>query len=643
VPIYRHPEQRRAHLLRHGPFHVLAHLRSTKHGHQRVVVDPEARIRNLYIYGGIAVGLIVLALAVMSFVSYLSIRRAEHDLSGARSIISNDLADKAMLTTASGRVQLTDDIASVQKDAAEATSSLTGSVSLSLLGHLPVIDTQRSGVISLSNDIETAATDASALLGVLNNLLASSHGTTVSLPALNSLEVYIKEGHKQLAALNRPANGLLGPLASARRSFDQEDAKLVRLLSLSSRTINFALPFLGSQGPQVYLIAGQNNAEMRDGGAVLSLDTLTAADGTFSIASDASYANYFLNTPAAVALPAGTQSLFGSNLPTLNWPATDETADWATSGHIMQAMWRQVTGQTVNGVIGMDVPGVARILALTGPVNVPGESVPISAANIDNQLLNQAYQGLTVADPQNERRDMLAAVVKAAINKMKTEHVDLDAFANALAADVQGRHLMVWSDVPSAESGLVALDAAGTLNSARANRTIHVALENNSADKLDYFVAVTDTMKVTVDRSGNALVNTKVQVANFALAGQPASYQYGPDGINALRPGQYAARVLFWGPKGSVMPGSVSESGLQALQTRFSLQPGQQHAVTFSAFIPHAVVDGRLQLRLVPQARLIPDRLRVVLSAPGWSVTGPSSISEPWSHTLNLSWGLGST
>jgi hypothetical protein len=89
------------------------------------------------------------------------------------------------------------------------------------------------------------------------------------------------------------------------------------------------------------------------------------------------------------------------------------------------------------------------------------------------------------------------------------------------------------------------------------------------------------------------------------------------------------------------MPGSVAESGLQVLQTRFSVLPGQQHSVTFTTFIPHAVVGGQLQLRLVPQARLKPDRLRVELSAPGWSVSGPTSISEPWSHTLDLSWGMG--
>jgi hypothetical protein len=605
------------------------------------VVDTRTRRRTAYTYAWVGGTLVVLALAVMALVSFLSIHRAEDELSNARGIIGNDVADKALLSSPSGRAQLANDIAAVQKDAAEATSNLTGSVSLSLLGHLPVIDRQRSGVIALSNDVETAATDASAIVTVLNNLIESSHGTTVSLPALSALGTYVAEGRTQLASLNRTSQGLLGPLATARRSFDKEDAMLVKLLSLTSRTINFALPFLGSGGPQTYLVAGLNNAEMRDGGAVLSLDTMSAANGTFTINHDSSYANYFLNAPAPVALPAGTETLFGANLPTLNWPATDETADWSTSGRIMEGMWQQVTGQTVNGVIGMDVVGLARILKLTGPVSVPGESVPISASNIAYQLLDKAYQGLTVNDPQGERRDMIAAVIKAAVNRMKQEHIDLDQLANALSYDVDGRHLMVWSASPTAESGLVALDAAGTIDSVEPDRTVHIALENDSADKLDYLVATSVALHVQVDRAGNALVNAKVQVANFAQSGQPASYQYGPDGINAFTPGQYSGHLLFWGPKGSVMPGSVAESGLQAVQTDFSLLPAQQHTITFSTFIPHAVVGGHLRLRLVPQARLRPDRLSVTLSAPGWDVSGHRSLTTSWQDTLTLSWNMG--
>jgi hypothetical protein len=605
-----------------------------------MVVAPEDRVRNAVIYATIAAGLVVALLVVMAIVSFLSIHRAENDLSAAKTLIGNDLGNKSLLTSPSGRDQLTNDIATVQRDAALATNSLQGSVSLGLLGHLPIIGTQRHGVIQLSDDVETAATDASALLTSLDGLIGNSHGTTVSLPALTAFEVYVKQGHTSLASLQRPAAGLIGPLATARRAFNKEDAKLVHLLALSSRTISFALPFLGANGPQTYLVAGLNNAEMRDSGAVLSLAELSASNGTFTISDDHSYADDALSSPAPVPLPAGTQQVFGANQPSLNWPATDETADWATSGQLMQAMWQQATGQTVAGVIGIDVPGVAQILKLTGPVSVPGISGPISASNIGDQLLDKAYQGLTVQSSEATRREALASVVKAAINKMKIEHVDIDAFANALAADVAGRHLMVWSDVATDESGLVALDAAGTLNSVDPTRTFHVAIENSSADKLDYFVAVKLHMHVIVDKAGNALVNTTVTLANFALKNQPASYQYGPDDINAFQPGQYVARVVLWGPQGSIMPGSIPESGLQLTQDLFSLDPAQTRSVSFSVAIPHAVQHGRLVLRLVPQARLKPDALSLTLSAPAWTVSGHEDISTHLAATREFSWGL---
>jgi hypothetical protein len=110
--------------------------------------------------------------------------------------------------------------------------------------------------------------------------------------------------------------------------------------------------------------------------------------------------------------------------------------------------------------------------------------------------------------------------------------------------------------------------------------------------------------------------------------------------VNSLVPGEYGARIFVWGPTGSVMPGSVDESGLEVVQSHFSLLPDQHNQVEFSSFIPHAVVDGHLNLRLVPQARLIPDRLTLSLSAPGWSVTGSTHIKKPWSSTLDLKWGL---
>jgi len=640
VAIYRHSEQRRLHLFRHGPYHAVRHVRYERHGHRRAVVDPESRIRNAVIYSYIGLALFVIAIVTLAAISYSSIRHAQDDLSAAKAIISADLGNKSLLTTATGRAKLTADIGTVSKDAAEATASVSGSTSLRLLGYLPYVSTQREGVIALATDVEKATVASGSMLSALDSLVADSHGTSVSLSALSAMEASVIQAHSELASLDRPTNGLLGSIAHARSAFDHEDVKLLRLLSLSAKTIAFAQPFLGSNGPQTYLIAGENNAEMRDSGSVESLDVLTTSNGQFTIQHDATYGDYLLSSPANVALPAGTVTIFGAFHPTEEWPATDATADFALSGESMQAMWAQATGQHVDGVIGLDVPGVASILKLTGPVTVPGISTPVSAKNVADILLNKAYQGLPVNDPSYARRGEIAAVVKAAVDQMKTEKVDLDSFASTLSTDVDGRHLSVWSDIPSTESGLVTLDAAGTLTSSDPSRTFHVAIENATADKLDYFVAVAVHIGVTVDPTGNALVNTTIQAVNYAKPGQPPSYQYGPDGVNSLVPGEYGARIFVWGPTGSVMPGSVDESGLEVVQSHFSLLPDQHNQVEFSSFIPHAVVDGHLNLRLVPQARLIPDRLTLSLSAPGWSVTGSTHIKKPWSSTLDLKWGL---
>jgi len=640
MAIYRHTGQRPGHLVRHGPWHLIKHVRHDRHGHTRTIIEAEVATRRRLVTVGFFAALFVLAVVVLLAFTIGPVNAARHNLTAAKTLIQQDIDNKTLLTTAAGRTQLVTDLGQVSRDAALANSELTGSEAFKILGVIPGLHKQRVGVIQLSSDLEQATQVASNMLNSLSTLVHNSHGTHVSLAALANLQKNVVAGHHAMAPLDRTASGLWGPIAKARRTFDREDTKVLRLLSLSGKTIAFARPFLGSGGPQTYLVAGMNNAEMRDSGSVLSLDVLTAANGTFTIDQDSSYANYLLSAPAPVTLPAGTEQVFGAYDPTENWPNTDATADFALTGESMQGMFKAATGQTVNGAIGIDLPGVVSILRLTGPVTVPGISEPVSAANAESLLLDKQYQGLAINASATQRRDNIAATVKAAVDQMKQEHIDIDTFANALASDVQGRHLMVWAADPTSEKGLVTLDAAGTLTTFNPARTFHLAVENATSDKLDYFIRVGVTMHITIDARGNAVINTAVGVRNDALTGQPPSLQYGPDGVNAFTPGQYVARIFLWGPRGSTMPGYVDESGLQLVQTHFSLLPQQSNSATFATVIPHAVVHGRLQLELIPQARYIPDDLTVDISAPGWNLKGPLHLNRQWGQNLGLHWSL---
>ena len=135
-------------------------------------------------------------------------------------------------------------------------------------------------------------------------------------------------------------------------------------------------------------------------------------------------------------------------------------------------------------------------------------------------------------------------------------------------------------------------------------------------------------------------MNTTVTVTNTTPAGQGPSFQTGPDGINSFTPGQYVSRVFLWSPLGSVAPGGVAESGLELSQNQISVLPQQSQSTSFTTVIHHAVVNGELQLRFVPQPRLVPPNLTIGISAPGWKLIGPSHVAQPLAKTTTYRWRL---
>ncbi len=379
---------------------------------------------------------------------------------------------------------------------------------------------------------------------------------------------------------------------------------------------------------------------MRDQGDVLSLALMHAPRGTFNVDTIGSVDDIEPTRAVDVSMPAGTVKVFGGYQPTSLWQSVNATAGYPLSAKIMQAMFAQVQGVHVNGVIALDVPALASLLALTGPVSVPNIAGPISAQNVASVILHDQYADYPPGSAQAQRRDNVAAVAQATVALMKSEHVDLAALANALATDVQGRHLMVWDETPSHEDTLRTIGASGAIDTTAPARTFHLAVENSTATKLDYYVNPSENVQVHVTPTGEALVNTTVTLANTTPSGLGPTFQTGPDGINSFTPGQYVANVVLWSPRGSVTPQSTSESGLRLSQTQASVLPQQSSTVSFTSIIPHAVVDGRLQLRFVPQPRLTPIAFHIELSAPGWRVGGTTSATEALANTSEFTWDL---
>lgn len=652
---HRHRRQRPLHRFRYGFAHWRKHARHEQHNH-RVRQPTEAaqdstsvstdrttyervqlgRRQKAFRVGGIVVGFILIVLLLATGLAFLTYRHVRSPLESVQNTLTEIAHDTNALNSASGRKETEVRLVDASREITSAKNQIDGSVGLKVLGVVPVLHTQKVGLDQLVADLQTTTVSALSLLRSVDTLAAESHGTDISLPGLEKLGTLFASTHTQMKLADRGAGGLWGPLGRYRNKFDREDVRAVHLLSQGEDATRFAREFLGGDGPRDYLVIGENNAEMRDEGITLSYSLMHTRKGEITETPGGSVDGIEPDSPTpGVSVPAGTEAVFGDLDPTELWQSTNATADFSFSARDMQYMLAYTTGTDVDGVVGVDVVALQALLKLTGPVTVPGIPEAITAQNAANVLLNQLYAGLLPDSDQGPRREEIAEVASAVFHQLGVAKVDVVALARTLATETAERHLQVWDDQPKYERTISELGASGNIDTDDPTRTFHVAVENATATKLDYYVdvAVSDTVSVAPD--GSATVITSVKLTNNAPAGQPASYQLGPDGPNTSIPGEYIGRVFLWSPRGSKVSGSVKESGLLlANEVDLTVLPGQSATTQFETTIPHAIQDNKLNLVFVPQPRLAPETIRVHVVASGTQATA----ATPLRKTTTLTW-----
>ena len=333
--------------------------------------------------------------------------------------------------------------------------------------------------------------------------------------------------------------------------------------------------------------------------------------------------------------------MFGSILPTQLWQSVNATADFELSGLAMADMYQAATGEPLDGVIALDVPALASVLRMIGPVSIEGVAEPLTAENASRLLLHDFYEGLGPDDDQSVRRERLGDVLQAVLDKLLSGTRDGVSFGSALGESARGGHFRLWSRAEAEEQVFERTGLGGGPATIDPERTFHLAVENRTGTKLDYYVKPVVRQRIELARDGSAIVRTSVVVRNEAPVDAAPSYVLGPDRFME-RPGQYLAWLLLWAPAGSSQLGaSVEESGLSLSQRITQVEAGQSREITFETVIPDAVRDGRLELRLVPQARLYPMDLEVELDPKGRRVSGPTTWKGPWDRVVTLSWKVG--
>ncbi|MBA3741954.1 DUF4012 domain-containing protein [Sporichthya sp.] len=264
-------------------------------------------------------------------------------------------------------------------------------------------------------------------------------------------------------------------------------AELRPLAHLADSTIQASqlLPhMLGADRPQTYFVAFQNNAEARGtGGLPGAFAIVRAANGNIDFVgfhSDGELAGI----TAAVKFDRDYEQLYANAATKTLFLNGNLSPHFPYAAQIWADMWRQHSGQTVDGVIALDPEVLSYLLAVTGPARL-ADGTKVSAANVVALTQSTAYDRFA-ADTTGRKR-FLIDIAEAAADKITGATGDPEDLARALARAAHERRLLVWSAHPDLQSMVEQTPLSGVVPQT-AGAYAGLTIINEGGNKLDYYL-----------------------------------------------------------------------------------------------------------------------------------------------------------
>jgi len=405
-----------------------------------------------------------------------------------------------------------------------------------------------------------------------------------------------------------------------------------------------SLPGLvGAHGQRTYLLAMLNPAELRySGGATLSFTTIRFDHGAASFGTTVN-----VDDIQTTGGDFETWKPVKGN-PFHRHPRTRVTSAtfspwWTVSGEELLRGYQKVyPGQHLDGVIGIDLQGLAQLFQVTGPV----ELASIGQVTGDNlvQELAGSYDKYATVDQRHQINEELVP----AFREKFFEGGQMSDKVSSLVRSADGRHFFTYFRARPVQDAFSGIGLSGDL-SPTPNDYLGVFTQNLNGSKTDYWQHRLVTSDVKVNADGSARVHLTVKVTN----GAPAYALPVPDPKIGYTTRWLGALVGIFMPK-HADPGQVTLDGqpvaahwhrphaAHVVNRRFLNQPvmldaGQSATIELSYTVPRAaeVTGGTAmtyRLDIDPQQTVVPEDVAVHVTWPkGWSSTG--TLPEGWRAT----------
>jgi hypothetical protein len=413
---------------------------------------------------------------------YLQLRAARADATAIESAVINQQTDAALAR-----------VGSLQHHAARAAAGSSGPL-WHALEHLPFLGDDVRMVETVSSVVNEISADAIPS-AVAASRDVDAHGLLdgtgrIDLAAIARIAPRLATAHRafdkatsQLDAVD--TRGIAGPVRSAFDNVTTTVTQLNGILTSADTALAVIPSMAGEQGTRHYLLALENNAEMRaSGGLPGVLVELTAARGRVTLGPPISTSGAFKKLPRPIlALSPVERALYGDNFGQYMMDA-NFTPDFPRTAALMAARWEHEGGDRLDGVLMIDTVSLSYLLKATGPVTVDG--IELNADNAVAELLSRTYQRL--AGNQKAQDAFFQKVTAAVFTKLTSGSANPSALVSALGRSASEGRVRVRSFHADETRRIGDTAVAGILSADPRTTQLGVFVDDATLAKMNIFL-----------------------------------------------------------------------------------------------------------------------------------------------------------
>ena len=375
-------------------------------------------------------------------------------------------------------------------------------------------------------------------------LLAASSKPLITQSTLDEIGVTIGQVLPVLSDIQAQAHSIsldTLPLSATQKA---QVGQILQALPQAINDLTTARDLLGAAGwllgvdqPRTFLVQTMDRAELRGtGGFTGQYGELKVSGGRiapFSL-TDISLIEY---VPGSANQGQLAPEQYRSWWPFANWGLRDSniSADFPTSAQLAINLYKQETGNQVDGVISFTAVVIEHILNIIGPIQVPAYNTTVTAQNLEDllhyyQLNNtgitkQYFTNTSGSNSTSTRKrftNYLASLLTARVRSASP--TELLAILQSVLHDLKTKDLQIYFTNPTAEDALMRYGYAGQMDRSTTHDGLYVVQQNLSASKASQYVQTILHDTVTLDSKGGA-----THVLQIRLVYDQAGPVYGYD------------------------------------------------------------------------------------------------------------------